>query len=71
MTLKTRLLAAAGGILALSACAYTPPVGQAYWQRVEDNSALYMVGPKAQQTLDENIATCVRDAVAFSRFAFW
>jgi len=52
---------AACGVLALSACAMMPPLGQAYWQRVEDESALYMTGPKAQQTLDENIATCVRE----------
>lgn len=61
MTSKLRLLATAGAIMALSACVYQPPVGQAYWQRIEDSSALYMTGPKAQQTLDENIATCVRE----------
>jgi hypothetical protein len=55
------LLIAACGLLALSACAYSPPLGQAYWQRVEDHSALYMTGPKAQQQLDEDIATCVRE----------
>jgi len=49
------------GIVAMAACSPLPPLGQAYWQRVEDNSALYMTGPKAQQTLDENIATCVRE----------
>ena len=59
--MKIRFLSVVGGILALSACAYNPPLGQAYWQRVEDNSALYMTGPKAQQELDENIATCVRE----------
>jgi hypothetical protein len=52
---------AAAGALALSACSFTPVTGQAYWQRVEDDSALYMTGPKAQQTLDENIAGCVRE----------
>ncbi len=52
---------AVGGIVAMAACSPLPPLGQAYWQRVEDNSALYMTGPKAQQTLDENIATCVRE----------
>ena len=48
------------GIIAVAACSPVPPIGQAYWQRVEDNSALYMTGPKAQQTLDEDIAGCVR-----------
>lgn len=60
MKSKFGFLAALGGVLAVSACAYSPPVGQAYWQRVEDNSALYMTGPKAQQKLDEDIASCVR-----------
>lgn len=32
----------------------------AYWQRVEDNSAMRMTGPKAQQRLEEDLASCVR-----------
>lgn len=56
-----KMLVAAGGLLVLSGCYYNPPVGQAYWQRVEDNSALWMTGPKAQQELDQNIAACVRE----------
>lgn len=61
MKSKFKALAAAGALMALSACAYVPPQGQAYWQRVEDSSALYMTGPKAQQQLSEDIATCVRE----------
>jgi hypothetical protein len=61
MNSKVKMLVAACGLLALSGCAWQPPTGQAYWQRVEDNSALYMTGPKAQQGLEENIATCVRE----------
>ena len=62
MKLKTAsVLALLGGIVAMTACSPLPPLGQAYWQRVEDNSALYMTGPKAQQTLDDDIATCVRE----------
>lgn len=61
MTSKIKTLVAVSGLLALSACAWTEPVGQAYWQRVEDNSALWMTGPKAQQELDQNIASCVRE----------
>lgn len=38
-----------------------PRPNEAYWQRVEDNSALRMKGPKAQQRLEENIAACVRE----------
>lgn len=48
-------------VLLTGACAMSVPVGQAYWQRVEDNSALWMTGPKAQQELDQNIASCVRE----------
>lgn len=44
----------------LAACV-PPPTGQAYWQRVEDDSALWMTGPKAQQELEQNIAACVRE----------
>lgn len=61
MNSKLKMLTAAASLMVLSACAYNPPVGQAYWQRVEDNSALWMTGPKAQQELDQNIATCVRE----------
>ncbi len=61
MNSKIKMLVAASGLLALSACAWTTPVGQAYWQRVEENSALWMTGPKAQQDLDQTIAGCVRE----------
>ena len=56
-----KTFAIAGLVLAVSACTYTPPVGQAYWQRVEDNSAMWMTGPKAQQQLDQDISGCVRE----------
>lgn len=61
MTSKMKMFVAACSVLAVSACAYQPPQKQAYWQRVEDNSALWMTGPKAQQTLDQDIAGCVRE----------
>lgn len=60
MKSKGKMLIAALGMLAVSGCVWKPPTKQAYWSRVEDNSALWMTGPKAQQTLDENIASCVR-----------
>lgn len=60
MKSKIKLLIAACSVMAVSGCVWNPPTKQAYWQRVEDNSALWMTGPKAQQTLDENIASCVR-----------
>lgn len=49
-------------IFGLVACqpmvAKTP---DAYWQRIETHSALYLTGPKAQQQLEQNISTCVRE----------
>ena len=61
MKFKMASVLALGGIALIAACSPLPPLGQAYWQRVEDNSALYMTGPKAQQTLDDNIAECVHE----------
>ena len=61
MKFKMASVLALGAIVATVACSPLPPVGQAYWQRVEDDSALYMTGPKAQQRLDDDIATCVRE----------
>lgn len=62
LRMKFRLASvlAVGGIVAITACSPLPPLGQAYWQRVDDNSALYLSGPKAQQRLDDDIASCVR-----------
>ncbi len=59
--MKTKFLIAVSALVLVTACNPILPQGQAYWQRVEDNSALYMTGPKAQQRLDENIAACVRE----------
>jgi hypothetical protein len=61
MKSRMALTLAFGSMVAMAACSPLPPLGQAYWQRVEDNSALYMTGPKAQQKLDDDIATCVRE----------
>lgn len=48
--------------LALAACSTTPKMEEAqYWQRKSATSALYMRGPKAQQTLHKNIADCVTE----------
>lgn len=49
-------------LIIVAACTPRPePAAQAYWQRVETHSALYLTGPKAQQQLEQNIATCVRE----------
>ena len=63
MKTQFRLLLTVGILAtALTACVpVMPKTSQAYWQRVEDNSALWMTGPKAQQALEQNIATCVRE----------
>lgn len=46
----------------LASCQYPQkPISTAYWQRIETHSALYLTGPKMQQTLDQDIATCVRE----------
>lgn len=50
----------------LAGCANTPSEadlrhrGQ-YWQRANTSSAIYLRGPKAQQTLNQDIARCVSD----------
>ncbi len=52
------------GIVALMVTGCThfdKPEGENYWQRIEAHSALYLTGPKAQQSLEQNIATCVRE----------
>ncbi len=52
----------------LGACSVTEPFttveahvlnNAQYWQRAEANSALYLRGPKAQQTLNQHLAHCV------------
>ena len=38
-----------------------------YWQRVETTSAIYLRGPKAQQTLNKNISQCVVEVKELER----
>ncbi len=48
--------------LALAACQVPPKLEDAqYWQRKNASSALYLRGPKAQQTLHKDIADCVTE----------
>lgn len=57
---KTILLLTA--VIIISGCTVKhKPTGEDYWQRIEDASALYLTGPKAQQILEQNIAGCVRE----------
>jgi hypothetical protein len=54
-------------VVVLSACSspyYRRPIdieAAKYWQRKNASSALYLQGPKAQQTLHMDIATCTRE----------
>ncbi len=56
-----KIVMLAGAISLMAGCQAMPAKSQAYWQRVEDDSALWMTGPKAQQKLDQDIAGCVRE----------
>lgn len=56
--------------LAVTACETRPKLEDAqYWQRKNATSALYLRGPKAQQTLHVDIATCVNEISEFERIA--
>lgn len=45
-----------------AACAPHPDIDRAdYWQRASTSSALYLQGPKAQQQLHIDIATCTNE----------
>lgn len=55
-----RYLVLSLSVLALGACETKPKLEDAqYWQRIESSSALHLQGPKAQQTLHQDIARCV------------
>jgi hypothetical protein len=54
--------------LAVTACEHTPKMEDAqYWQRKNATSALYLRGPKAQQSLHMDIATCTNEISELSR----
>lgn len=71
MTFKsTTLLLLSFSTLAITACQTTPKMEEAqYWQRKNATSALYLRGPKAQQTLHQDIATCVNEISELERMA--
>src|SRR5690606_21292441 len=65
---KTLLIASLLALTALPACQAPykmedPP----YWGRKNTTSALYLRGPKAQQTLHMDIATCVNEISELER----
>ncbi len=59
----TRSFAILGvSLVVLGACTVRPDLDRAdYWQRAEGSSALYLQGPKAQQQLHIDIATCTNE----------
>ncbi len=58
--MKLSKLIILSSVCALAACSSYPELEDAqYWQRKNSTSALYLQGPKAQQTLHQDIAACV------------
>jgi hypothetical protein len=56
------ILLLTASVCVLSACASEPTIEDAqYWQRSSVTSSLYLEGPKAQQTLHENITSCTNE----------
>lgn len=54
-------------VLAVAAC--SSPKQNHYWQRTDPNSALYLTGVKAQQTLEQDIASCVHNIIELTQLA--
>ena len=54
-------------VLALSGCAMDNE--QHYWQRTDPNSAIYLTGVKAQQTLEQDISSCVHEIIELTKLA--
>jgi hypothetical protein len=71
MTVKIPSLLLSFSALALLAACHVPPKLEdaQYWQRKNATSALYLRGPKAQQTLHKDIAECVTEISELERMA--
>ena len=73
MIYKKHLILSCFSLLALSACSSLNPSAPPkiedakYWQRNSASSSLYLQGPKAQQMLHQNIATCVNEIKELER----
>ena len=70
MTFKTSkiILLSLPVVALLAACQVPAKLEDAqYWQRKNATSALYLRGPKAQQTLHQDIATCVNEISELER----
>lgn len=60
--MRRSILIATASVAVLTACASEPKIEDAqYWQRSSVTSAIYLEGPKAQQTLHEDITTCTNE----------
>lgn len=65
---KTLLIASFSALAITAACQATPKLEEAqYWQRSNATSALYLRGPKAQQSLHVDIAACVNELSELER----
>jgi hypothetical protein len=51
-------------MLALSGCASNE---RHYWQKTDPNTALYLTGVKAQQTLEQDISECVHTIIELTQ----
>ncbi len=71
MTFKiTGFILASVSIVAMTGCHARQKMEDAqYWGRKNATSALYLRGPKAQQTLHQDIATCVNEISELERLA--
>ena len=68
--MKLSTLVILSSVCALAACSSYPDLEDAqYWQRKNSTSALYLQGPKAQQTLHQDIAACVNTINELQRVA--
>jgi hypothetical protein len=60
--MRRHILILSASVTVLAACAAEPKMEDAqYWQRSNATSALYLEGPKAQQTLHQDIANCTNE----------
>ena len=60
--MRNSVLCLTASMAVLTACSSEPKMEDAqYWQRSSATSALYLEGPKAQQGLHQDIATCTNE----------
>ncbi len=62
-----KFLVLGASLLALSACSSNGEYH--YWQRTDPNSALYLTGVKAQQSLEQDISYCVHSIIELTKLS--